>query len=216
MAVRGPKPKIIDTTWTPELAYVVGVIASDGNLGKDGMYIDVTSKDRVILENILMILNMKHIKIGIKKSGSGNSAFRIQFKRVLFHRWLCSIGLTAQKSKTIRGLLLPDHLFFDFLRGAWDGDGTVYCSKDERWKNSLIVSLGFSSGSQMYLKWLQEEINRRLSTTGHISHGKKVSQLRYARADSRTVFDAMFYAMELPHLPRKFAKAQNIFTITGL
>jgi len=51
MGKRGPKPKSIDTTWTSELAYVVGIFASDGNLDKDGMYLDVTSKDKEILKN---------------------------------------------------------------------------------------------------------------------------------------------------------------------
>ena len=216
MGKRGPTPKVIDTTWRPELAYVVGIFASDGNLGKDGMYLDVTSKDKEIVENVKDILDMRHIKIGKKISGTGNWAYRVQFKRVLFHTWLVSIGLTPEKSKTISKIKVPNEFFFDFLRGEWDGDGTIYISKDKRWKNSHIVTLGFASGSEQFLIWLQKEINKRLRTTGHIHRGQRATQLRYARTDSRKVFDAMFYAKNLPHLPRKFAKAQKIFTMTGL
>ncbi len=41
-------------------------------------------------------------------------------------------------------------------------------------------------------------------------------QLCYARKDSRKLFDAMFYEVNIPNLHRKFAKAQKIFTMNGL
>lgn len=216
MGKRGPKPKVIDTTWTPDLAYVVGIFASDGNLGKDGMYLDVTSKDVETLQNVLRILDMTHIKIGRKSNGDNGFAYRVQFKRVLFHAWLVSIGLTPNKSKTLGSIQIPKKLFFDFLRGEWDGDGTIICCKDNRWKNSFVVSIGFASGSEKFLKWLQHEVNSRIGATGNIYNGKKAFQLRYARRDSKKIFDAMFYAKNLPHLPRKFAKAEKIFKMTGL
>ena len=217
MGKKGPVPKIIDTTWTPELAYVVGIFASDGNLGKDGMYLEVTSNDRIVLKNVLHILHMEHIKIGTKNNGSGRRSYRIQFKRVRFHAWLLSLGLTPNKSKTISKLKIPEKLFFDFLRGEWDGDGTIYSFKDTRWKNSFTVSLGFASGSKDFLLWIKKELTDKLKTTGHIvSSGQGTHQLRYARNDSKKIFDAMYYKAGLPHLPRKFTKAKKIFTITGL
>jgi len=213
---RGPKPKRIDTTWAPELAYVVGIFVSDGNLGKDGMYLDVTSRDKEIVQNVLQVLKMTHIKIGTKFSGNGNWAYRVQFKRVLFHQWLRSIGVTPDKSKTIGALDIPGALFFDFLRGVWDGDGTIYHARDKRWKSSYIVSISFAGASKTFLRWLHSEINSRLNTTGHICAGARVIQLRYARQDSKKLFNAMFYKPNLPHLKRKFTKAQKVFRMAEL
>lgn len=216
MVKPGPKPKVINTNWSSDLAYVVGIFASDGNLGRDGMYLEVTSKDIEILKNVLRILDMEHIKISKKKSGQGNWAYRIQFKRVLFHKWLVSIGLTPDKSKTISRVDVPKKYFFDFLRGEWDGDGSIICCRDKRWKNSFVVNISFTSGSVKFLEWLQKEVNARLNTSGYITPLNRGFQLRYARKDSRRVFGAMFYENNLPHLPRKFAKAQKIFKMTGL
>lgn len=207
---------MIDTKWSKDLAYVVGIFVSDGNLGKDGMYLEITSKDKIVLKQVLRIIDMEHIKIGTKQSGIGGTAYRIQFKRVLFHKWLSSLGLVPNKSLTLSGLNIPGRYFFDFLRGVWDGDGTIYCTKDKRWENSYIVSIGFASGSKEFLNWVQKSINKRLGTTGHVRNGKRVLQLRYARTDSVKIFNAMFYTDDVPHLPRKFAKAQKIFKITGL
>jgi len=219
MGQRGPKPKgRVNTTWRPELAYAVGLLTADGSLSINGRHIDFTSGDIENITNFQTCLGLLDIKVGIKHStfNSSKKYYRIQFGDVVFYQWLIKIGLSANKSLTVGQLQIPPEYFYDFLRGEWDGDGTIYCSQDTRWKSSYIVSLGFASGSRIFLEWLQAEINARLQTTGHILQNERVLQLRYARKDSKKIFDAMFYKNDLPHLPRKLAKAQKIFTMTGL
>jgi len=219
MGQRGPKPKgRVNTTWRPELAYAVGLLTADGSLSINGRHIDFTSGDIENITNFQTCLGLLDIKVGIKHStfNSSKKYYRIQFGDVVFYQWLIKIGLSANKSLSVGQLQIPPEYFYDFLRGEWDGDGTIYCSQDTRWKSSYIVSLGFASGSRIFLEWLQAEINARLQTTGHILQNERVLQLRYARKDSKKIFDAMFYTNDLPHLPRKLAKAQKIFTMTGL
>jgi hypothetical protein len=219
MGQRGPKPKgRVNTTWRPELAYAVGLLTADGSLSINGRHIDFTSGDIENITNFQTCLGLLDIKVGIKHStfNSSKKYYRIQFGDVVFYQWLIKIGLSANKSLSVGQLQIPPEYFYDFLRGEWDGDGTIYCSQDTRWKSSYIVSLGFASGSRIFLEWLQAEINARLQTTGHILQNERVLQLRYARKDSKKIFDAMFYKNDLPHLPRKLAKAQKIFTMTGL
>jgi len=219
MSKRGPKPKgRVDTTWRAELAYVVGLIAADGSLSKNGRHIDFTSKDLEQLETYRTCLGLEDIVIGVKKGGAPayNKYHRVQFGDVLFCEWLNNLGLHSNKSVSIKKVDIPDEYFFDFVRGEWDGDGTIYCSRDTRWKNSYVVSIAFASGSIDFLEWLQYEINKRLKTTGHIKKGSRVLQLCYARSDSKQLFKAMFYKPDLPHLHRKFAKAVKIFKMNGL
>ncbi|MFT5036939.1 MAG: hypothetical protein ACI9VM_000509 [Candidatus Azotimanducaceae bacterium] len=219
MGKRGPKPKgRVDTTWCSDLAYAVGLITADGSLSKNGRHINFTSKDLDLIKTYQNCLHLNDIKIGRKGSGYsvGKSYFQVQFGDVLFYKWLVDLGLTPNKSLTMSTLKISDRYFFDFVRGEWDGDGTIYCSRDKRWKSSYIVSIGFASGSVDFLIWLQKEINTKIGTTGHIARNKKAIQLRYARKDSKKLFDAMFYKKNLPHLKRKFAKAEKIFTMTGL
>ncbi len=215
----GPKPKgRVNTHWRPELAYAVGLIASDGSLSKNGRHINFTSKDMDLIQTFQNCLGLEDLKIGKKARSKDKEKIysQVQFGDVLFYKWLVNIGMSSNKSLTLGALQIPDKYFFDFLRGEWDGDGTIYCSRDKRWKNSFMVSMNFASGSTSFLLWLQKKINKELGTTGHIHKGKRVLQLRYARKDSRKIFDTMFYKQNLPHLSRKFAKAQKIFTMTGL
>jgi len=51
--------------WSNNLAYAVGLIATDGSLSKDGRHINLTSKDLGQIQNFAKILNLKN-RIGIK------------------------------------------------------------------------------------------------------------------------------------------------------
>ena len=155
MGKRGPKPKkIISQIWSPNLAYAVGLITTDGSLSKDGLLVDLTSKDREQLDNFSECLGFK-FKIGKKWNVDGREHLRIQFKNRLFYDFLLSIGLTPKKSLTIGKLLIPSKYFFDFLRGCFDGDGCFYSYYDPRWKSSHMFYLTFSSASQNHTSWLR-------------------------------------------------------------
>lgn len=45
-------------TWSPAIAYVVGLIATDGNLSSDGRHLSIPSKDLDLLESLRMCLGL--------------------------------------------------------------------------------------------------------------------------------------------------------------
>ncbi len=127
MGKRGPEPEgKVKIKWSPNFAYAIGLIATDGCLSKDGRHIILVSKDVDQLNNFKSCLSLEN-KIGTTVSGyNGKSYTRIQFGDVLLYKFLLSIGLTPAKSKTIGKLKIPEIYFFDFLRGVLDGDGYAY------------------------------------------------------------------------------------------
>ena len=146
MKKRGPKPKkIISEKWTANLAYAIGLIATDGYLSKDGLLIDLTSSDREQLINFSKCVGFP-FRIGNKLNSRGDQNLRIQFKNRIFYDFLLSIGLTPRKSLTMGELAIPDKYFFDFLRGCFDGDGCFYSYWDSRWRSSHMFYLEFTSG----------------------------------------------------------------------
>ncbi len=221
MGKRGPKPGFnakmrVSEVWSAKLAYAVGLIATDGCLAKGQALIDLTSKDRRQLENYIACLGVS-FPIGKKVGGNGKYYLRIQFKSVLFYNFLLSIGLTPAKSKTLGTLKVPKEYFWDFLRGAYDGDGCTYAYWDKRWRSSFMFYTCFASASTEHLDWLRKEILERIGISGHITHAKghSVSQLKYAKSDSLKLLREMYYSSEVVCLPRKRLKVDRILSTVG-
>ncbi|MEI6400519.1 MAG: hypothetical protein WCO58_03310 [bacterium] len=215
MVKTGPKPKkIIDTTWRPELAYAIGLVATDGCLSKDNLLIDLTSKDREQLENFSKCLGV-NFTIGKKWNGSGDACLRIQFKNRIFYDFLLSIGLTPKKSLTMGELKIPKKYFFDFLRGCFDGDGCFYSYWDPRWKSSHMFYLEFISASKKHIDWLQSELQKNLKVKGHIAFdGKKTTQqLKYAKKEALLIIGKMYYNPKVVCLSRKKIKIEKALGI---
>lgn len=214
----GIKPKgKVKIEWSPDFAYAIGLIASDGCVSQKGKHITFTSKDMEQIVNFQKCLQIS-VKIGVTVSGYKNSkAFRVQFGDVLFSRFLNNIGITPNKSKTIKKVDIPDQLFFDFLRGMFDGDGYTYSYWDKRWKSSFMFYLGFASGSKNYINWLQERISIFLHVKGHIT-GSGISpcyQLKYAKKEALVLFRAMYHSDHGTRLSRKKLKIDAALGIVG-
>lgn len=216
MGKRGPKPgfnakKRISEVWSPSLAYAIGLIATDGCLARHSSLIDLTSKDREQLENYISCLGVP-FPISKKVGGNGRSYLRVQFKSVVFYSFLLSVGLTPAKSKTIGALKIPKKYFWDFLRGAYDGDGSSYSYWDKRWRSSFMFYTCFASASKAYVDWLQGEIFSRLKIKGNISQTKKhiFYQLKYAKTDSLKLLRKMYYSKSVVCLGRKRLKIERI------
>lgn len=221
MGKRGPKPgfnakKRISEVWSPNLAYAIGLIATDGCLARHCTLIDLTSKDREQLENYIRCLGVK-FPISTKVGGNGKTYLRVQFKSVLFYNFLLSVGLTPAKSKTLGEIKIPKKYFWDFLRGSYDGDGSSYAYWDPRWRSSYMFYTAFVSASEFHINWLQEEIFRRLAIRGHITvvNGKSLFQLRYAKADSLKILGHMYYTPDVICLSRKRLKIERILGTVG-
>lgn len=208
----------ISRVWCPRLAYAIGLLATDGSLSRDGRHIDMTSKDKDQLENILECLGIEN-RIGEKSSGSSKRrCWRVQFGDVLFYRFLVDIGLTPAKSKIMGALAIPQKYFFDFLRGAFDGDGTFYSYWDPRWKSSFMFYTVFISASSSHIDWLRKKLSSQLNIRGHITHDNRKStyQLKYAKKESLKILKKMYHNCEVPCLERKHLKIRKTLGMVGM
>ena len=207
----------ITTKWSPNLAYIIGLIATDGCLSKDRRHIDFTSKDIDQIRTFKKCLGIKN-KIGYKVSGYSDKWYpRIQFGDINFYNFLLDIGLTPAKSKTLGSLKIPRKYFFDFLRGCFDGDGSIHAYWDKRWHSSYMYYSSFVSASLDHLEWLEKSIYKLAKTEGFInkSSGKiaRAYQLKYAKSASKVLFKKMYYSDNLPLLKRKYLKFKKFLDI---
>lgn len=204
--------------WSPEFAYAIGLLVTDGNLSPDGRHFNLTSKDIELIELFKKALNLKN-KIGRKARGGEveKKYYVIQFGDVLFYDFCVSIGLHPKKSKTLAEIEVPRKYFLDFLRGHFDGDGTFHSYWDPRWKSSFMFYTIFLSASKAHIDWLREFIFKELGVCGHMTKAATDStyQLKYAKAESLIVLRAMYRNKKLFSLSRKKLKIEGVLGIVG-
>lgn len=211
--------------WSAELAYVVGLIATDGSLGRKKPVITIVSKDTDLLETVRRCLALT-TPIKPHGGGYGNHCRHLAWHDRVLYEWLRGVGLTPAKSLTLGSLSVPDEYFPDFFRGCIDGDGTslVYTDRYHVAKNSRYVYerlyLSIVSASPTFIEWLRTTVFRLTGITGsievrHHEHAHPVWKLRYAKAQSIRLLAWMYYAPNVPCLTRKRAKAERFLLPLG-
>lgn len=166
------KKKQIDETFfecidTEEKAYILGFIYADGYVTGTKFGIKQCKKDCEILEKIKRALKSNH-KIGfyINKNGyvSGNEYCSFIVDRRKMVNDLISLGVCENKSKILEFPnygQVPQELMKHFIRGYFDGDGSVYLSNEHIYSN-------FTGTEHMLLGIKKELNNLNLNTKASI------------------------------------------------
>jgi len=202
--------------WSPHLAYIVGLITTDGSLSKDKRHIDFTSTDLQLLRTFKKCLSLEN-KVSEKYASikSAKKAYHLQFSDVSFYNWLLSIGLMPNKTYHLGKINIPGLYFKDFLRGNLDGDGSIFTYIDRymhykgvRYKYTRIYT-AFNSASYKYLRWIRNTLKKELNIKGALNswlrNKKCVSAwtLRFAKNESLKLLSWLYYKPGLPCLNRK-------------
>ena len=138
--------------WSNDIAYLVGLITSDGCLIKGKPKISFTNKDMELINAVKEItrkcIKEKEYKIVDLK----HDCYSYSITSRKFYYFLEDIGLTPDKSLTIGKLDIPNKYFWSFLLGEIDGDGSII-------NNSNNINLEIYSGSKIFLKYLKNKIS---------------------------------------------------------
>ena len=195
------------------MAYVLGVIASDGCLvqhanGSHG--VDITTKDYQWLYEIREVLKSTH-KIGKKPRG-----YRLQIRNQIIYRSLLDLGLTPRKSKILQLPFVPTDMLPHFSRGVFDGDGTVWYWQDPRWRHSWQMKASFYSGSRVFLKQFQVQLQQHAGLSpGSLMTLPTAFELRYGIADGLKLYHWMYRDAGCLCLVRKRERFEKFLALKG-
>jgi hypothetical protein len=222
---RGPSPSFERRfEWTADLAYVVGLIATDGCLSRDGRHLAITSKDWDLLETAKRCLGAT---VRITRSTNPRPCYRLQWGDVVFYQWLSEVGLMPAKSLQLGPLRIPDEWFRDFLRGCIDGDGSIHTYVD-RYNTSkdpayvyIRVYVSVVSASPAFIEWLRASTRRLAQVSGDVglrrSPGRHdVWRLRYAKRESLALLRWIYYTPNVACLRRKRDRAEPFLCQTAM
>lgn len=196
-------------TWNEQTAYMIGFIMADGylkykdkNRGESSLQFELAEYDRDILDKFVNILQYE---------GSVNTSKRNTVKLFINNKKiiedLINKGVPS-KNKTFSSCIpkdLPDELFRHFLRGLFDGDGSICLDKN----NSLVFSL---LGTEQLMYECQNKISElspidisNLKIYNRNNHGCNVYNLQFHRKSTLYFYDWLYKDSTI-YLDRKYKK----------
>lgn len=190
--------------WSSEMAYVLGFFAADGSMvinPRGAHYLDFHITDKDLLFEIRKTLDSNHKIKERERGGNRKNIYRLQIGSKKMFNDLINLGLTPRKTKTLQLPKVPQKYFPDFVRGYFDGDGTVaictYKRKNRNNKKYTVLQSGFTSGSEIFLKQLQEKLKRIANLSGCLTFLAGVCRLKYCINDSMKLYNFMYYSDDI-------------------
>ena len=135
--------------WSPEMAYVLGLIITDGCVSGAGQ-VSLSMNDQELLEKVKKVMGSEH-NITPSKHQAGLYCFH--FAREKLIEDLHKFGVFPRKSLTVNFPDVPQKFLTDFIRGVFDGDGSVYFEPHSP-KNPLRLRSKFVSSSKQFIEGL--------------------------------------------------------------
>jgi len=192
--------------WSPEMAYVLGLIVTDGCISKHGT-VSLCINDKNLLEKVKKAMNSSH---AIKYYGHQEGLYSFSFSREKICYDLGRLGVFPNKSLTIRFPDVPDVFLVDFIRGVFDGDGSVFFEKRSP---KFPIRTSFISSSESFIKTLEAKLRSLSMPKRNVYHHKTKNaisyMIRYAHKDSLKLFGLFYNGKTLKKglfLERKYSK----------
>ncbi len=163
------------------MAYILGFMYADGNIvesKRGNHYVAIYTADKKLLVAMAKCMKADH-KISERISETGSN-FRIQIGSKEWFADLGILGLFPNKTSRMRLPKIPTHFFGDFVRGFFDGDGSVWSGliHKNRPTTTLTSQVTFTSCSQEYLKDLRADLHSSGIAGGGIFLPKRTNYAR--------------------------------------
>jgi hypothetical protein len=119
----------------------------------------IDQKELEPLEKVKNLMNcdakLYHKPKKTYESGISGETFRLQVYNQKIFNSLIKLGLVSDKSLKIEFPDIPTQYIRHFIRGCWDGDGSVYVEKD-----SGNICASFVSGSKQFIDGMVSELEK--------------------------------------------------------
>lgn len=180
-------------TETPEMAYILGFLAADGCVRKNynGIKITLARKDKELIEKIRNILMANSpIKDTITSKGYDISTFEINSK--IIKSDLAKYGIVPNKTFTFTFPTNLNKLYWrDFIRGYFDGDGTI-CMSGKSLRFSICSAV--KSTLKQIIDFFEEEGISPVSIYERNNEGKNtLYYFQYSTNSVKKIYDILYY-----------------------
>ncbi len=208
------------TKWSNEMAYVLGLIYTDGNITDSSSTLKMgrltfAQKEKELVEKFLNLIgSVSKILYRKREKYVNTTAGELYYFHInsdIFYEQLTKLGLTPNKSLSMTFPKIPDEYLRHFIRGCWDGDGTVYIEK-----RSSNLKTAFVCGSFVFIKVLMEHLSKQGLSEVKLYEDKRSKKgnvsyyFRYGINDSIKLFHYLYDGVpESQYLKRKYGVFKN-------
>ncbi len=164
--------------------YWLGFFCADGNIYKNEISIDLAYKDLVHLKMLQNMIGSNHPL----QYRSTRNTIRLRFCNKSILTQLKKMGLTENKTFTLKFIDISDLYLPHFIRGYFDGDGSVHV--DKRY-NSLVLDF---NGNFAFISKLNQIFSEKLNIKlQNMSPSKSIWRIRYtAKSDINEIFNYLY------------------------
>ncbi len=199
------------------MAYILGWLFSDGNITPDKrtFRIKLAFKDKEILEKIRSVLMsncpIKKIRqlVPSKKYISSYALLRINSRKLCDD--LISLGCIPNKMHKFRIPRMPRPFLRHFIRGYFDGDGSIMFN----YPNTIKIC--FVGSNESFILSITQVINKELGIPNNFKKvGKNLWTCRYYGNNARTICFWMYKDCGEMFLKRKMLRFKEHLRIRSI
>ena len=137
--------------WSPEMAYVLGLIITDGCISGAGT-VSLSMNDKELLEKVKKVMGSAR---KITPSRHQKRLYCYHFSREKIVKDLKKLCVVPKKSLIVQFPNVPEAYLADFIRGVFDGDGSVFFDKR---RPKFPLRSKFVSSSKDFIIGLQQSL----------------------------------------------------------
>lgn len=203
--------------------YLLGAFMTDGCIYRrknrpNSKIATLTSKDK----DWLQLIN-QYICEEKPLLNHGNNCFRLMYMSSKLCNWFESKGCVSQKSLVLKMPSVPEKYLSHFIRGCWDGDGSLSFTKSAGLGKYYQAQANLTSGSLDFCKSLADILNLnniKCSVKPHNPKNRKIDNRlicgnncwRVVLSGGGSVYNLVkfIYSSNELGMPRKYKLAQSI------
>lgn len=196
-------------------AYLLGFIMADGCIldkDKSSNRLEISIIDLEILKYIQKCLSPDRPIIKVKSKGNEKDKYRFDIRSNEIAKDLSSYNIVPRKTGIEKFPELPVEFFGDYLRGYFDGDGSVSILKRTYSDKKPKLSVAFSCASKSFLESLKLKCDN-IGTIYKYPRKKCYDWKIMSKKDQLILFNIMYKNIDNSfYLKRKYEKFKKVLS----
>ena len=143
------------------MAYILGFFAADGSISvnkRGGQFWSIQITDKELLEDMRTAVGSEHaISVRPERKNTYKALYRLQIGSIEMCDDLRRLGYSERKTESLAVPNVPKKYLSDFVRGYFDGDGSITITKS----NNIAITI---LGTKQFLKEIKKLYNEYCNT----------------------------------------------------